>query len=147
MGRRVIVHRYEESPSGANRIVESGAFDPEADDNPEWVTEALANRPEPTEEPQRLTEWEEPRDAAPQPSTVLDSIEFGEETALPEGLEEPAEDDEEPYVDPEPQPATVIASVEFDAAAGEQAEEEPEPEPEPERKTRRSAKKDDADDE
>jgi hypothetical protein len=145
MGRRVIVHRYEESPSGANRIVESGAFNPEADDNPEWVTEALANRPEPTEEPQRLTEWEESRDAAPQPSSVLDSIEFGEETALPEGPEEPVEDDEEPYVDPEPQPATVIASVEFDAAAGEQAEEEPEPEPE--RKTRRSAKKDDADDE
>jgi hypothetical protein len=111
VSRAVILHRYEDTAAGVPRIVESGAFDPDAEDNPEWVTEALANREEPQEAEPRLTEWEDAL-SEPQPASVLDTVEFGEDTSLPEGVDEPVEvwEDSE-VIDPEP--AGVISRTEF----------------------------------
>jgi hypothetical protein len=113
MAQRVIVHRYEETARGTPRIVESGAFDPDAEDNPDWVTEALAAREEPEEESVRLTPWDSERDVAPQPLAVFDSIEFGEDTSLPDVADEVSVADEEVIVDPDPQPKATLESTEF----------------------------------
>lgn len=78
-----VVHRFAETKGGVMRVVESGLYDPEADDNPDWVTEALAEADAAEDtKPHTLAETGDQTDRA-QPSSQIDARPLGGEPDLP----------------------------------------------------------------
>lgn len=120
MGKHVILHKFgtatiknvDGSETEVKVLEDSGTFDPDAEDNPDWVTEALANRETGTsDEEGKLAAWSDPV-SAPQPASVFETQEFGPETSYPEGVDVPEENDEV-IADENPEPAATLARVEF----------------------------------
>lgn len=80
MGQHVIVHRYSETEAGTLRVEESGSFDPDADNNPQWATDALGQRENHVEDEPRLIELAS--DGSEPADTIADQGAFlGDEAA------------------------------------------------------------------
>lgn len=141
MGERVLLHRHEEvqrGNRGQRRVAESGVFDVDADDNPDWVKEALAERAkaEPKKNP-LVSEFTETENDGGNVAAVLDTVEFGANTSVPEGVDEPV-DEAEPDEPEETELSKVLNSVPFgeDPASSEGSDDEKEEAPAPKRSAR-----------
>jgi hypothetical protein len=128
MGEKVILHRFEEQERGIRgqrRVLDTGVFDVDDKDNPDWVKEALKKRAEAEPQAEHRLELSDEVDEKPVPAAVFESVEFGEEPSRPGGMDEPEElETAEP--DEDSVPAAVFNSIEFgvEKSLPEGAEEE-----------------------